>query len=98
MIAFSVVVLCSFDSGQAMIQNPVDLKAEVIPDSLLVQTPCENNFALCGSILPNEGFTNSLMAVEGINIGHAIVARSVFTGFQSAVREMKQLMLEARRG
>ncbi|NQY26602.1 MAG: pyridoxine 5'-phosphate synthase [Piscirickettsiaceae bacterium] len=32
-----------------------------------------------------------------LNIGHAIVARSVFTGFQSAVREMKQLMLEARR-
>jgi pyridoxine 5-phosphate synthase len=32
-----------------------------------------------------------------LNIGHAIVARSVFTGFQTAVREMKQLMLEARR-
>ena len=32
-----------------------------------------------------------------LNIGHAIVARSVFTGFQLAVREMKQLMLEARR-
>ena len=31
-----------------------------------------------------------------LNIGHAIVARSVFTGFQSAVREMKQLMLDAR--
>jgi pyridoxine 5-phosphate synthase len=33
-----------------------------------------------------------------LNIGHAIVARSVFTGFQVAVREMKQLMQEARRG
>lgn len=32
-----------------------------------------------------------------LNIGHAIVARSFFTGFQTAVREMKQLMLEARR-
>ncbi len=32
-----------------------------------------------------------------LNIGHAIVARSVFTGFQSAVAEMKQLMLDARR-
>ena len=31
-------------------------------------------------------------------IGHAIVARSIFVGFQSAVKEMKQLMLEARRG
>lgn len=33
-----------------------------------------------------------------LNIGHAIVARSVFTGLQTAVREMKQLMQEARRG
>jgi pyridoxine 5-phosphate synthase len=33
-----------------------------------------------------------------LNIGHAIVARSVFSGFQGAVREMKQLMQEARRG
>jgi pyridoxine 5-phosphate synthase len=33
-----------------------------------------------------------------LNIGHAIVARSVFTGLQGAVREMKQLMQEARRG
>lgn len=33
-----------------------------------------------------------------LNIGHAIVARSVFTGFQAAVRDMKQLMQEARRG
>lgn len=33
-----------------------------------------------------------------LNIGHAIVARSVFTGFQAAVREMKHLMQEARRG
>jgi pyridoxine 5-phosphate synthase len=33
-----------------------------------------------------------------LNIGHAIVARSVFTGFKAAVRDMKQLMQEARRG
>ncbi|WP_417499168.1 pyridoxine 5'-phosphate synthase [Methylophaga sp.] len=33
-----------------------------------------------------------------LNIGHAIVARSVFTGFQAAVREMKQLMQDARQG
>ncbi|HET8806944.1 MAG TPA: pyridoxine 5'-phosphate synthase [Methylophaga sp.] len=32
-----------------------------------------------------------------LNIGHAIISRSVFTGFQAAVREMKYLMLEARR-
>ena len=32
-----------------------------------------------------------------LNIGHAIVAEAVFTGWQEAVRRMKQLMLEARR-
>ncbi|WP_455366168.1 pyridoxine 5'-phosphate synthase [Kaarinaea lacus] len=40
-----------------------------------------------------------IAAIEGVkelNIGHAIVARAVFTGFQSAVREMKRLMEEAR--
>jgi len=42
-----------------------------------------------------------IAAIDGIkelNIGHAIVARAVFTGFQSAVREMKRLMVEARAG
>lgn len=32
-----------------------------------------------------------------LNIGHAIVARAVFSGLDSAVREMKRLMVEARR-
>lgn len=32
-----------------------------------------------------------------LNIGHAIVARAVFTGLEPAVREMKSLMLAARR-
>jgi pyridoxine 5-phosphate synthase len=32
-----------------------------------------------------------------LNIGHAIIARAVFTGLTEAVREMKRLMLEARR-
>lgn len=39
----------------------------------------------------------AIEAFVELNIGHAIVARSVFTGFQAAVREMKQLMLDARR-
>ncbi len=34
--------------------------------------------------------------IKELNIGHAIVARALFTGFQPAVREMKRLMLEAR--
>ena len=32
-----------------------------------------------------------------LNIGHAIVAQAVFSGFTAAVREMKRLMTEARR-
>lgn len=32
-----------------------------------------------------------------LNIGHAIIARSLFTGLQQAVSEMKQLMRNARR-
>ena len=35
--------------------------------------------------------------VRGLNIGHAIVARALFSGLGEAVREMKRLMLEARR-
>ena len=35
--------------------------------------------------------------IAELNIGHAIVARALFVGLQAAVREMKRLMLEARR-
>ncbi|MHB8346093.1 MAG: pyridoxine 5'-phosphate synthase [Acidiferrobacterales bacterium] len=35
--------------------------------------------------------------IAELNIGHAIVARALFVGLQGAVREMKRLMLEARR-
>jgi len=38
----------------------------------------------------------ALDAVRELNIGHAIVARALFTGLQAAVREMKTLMLRAR--
>jgi pyridoxine 5-phosphate synthase len=40
----------------------------------------------------------AIAAIPGIaelNIGHAIVSRALFTGFQEAVREMKRLMREA---
>ncbi len=37
----------------------------------------------------------ALPAVRELNIGHAIIARAVFTGLGNAVREMKQLMLAA---
>ncbi|SEO68661.1 pyridoxine 5'-phosphate synthase [Nitrosovibrio sp. Nv6] len=34
--------------------------------------------------------------ISELNIGHAIVAHALFTGFEQAVKEMKRLMLEAR--
>jgi len=36
--------------------------------------------------------------IRELNIGHAIIARAVFTGLQPAVREIRQLMQEARSG
>ena len=38
----------------------------------------------------------ALLEISELNIGHAIVARAVFTGLQEAVREMKRLMQVAR--
>ncbi len=38
----------------------------------------------------------AIPGVRELNIGHAIIARSIFTGLEEAVREMKRLMLAAR--
>ena len=38
----------------------------------------------------------ALPGIAELNIGHAIIARAVFSGLQAAVREMKRCMLEAR--
>lgn len=38
----------------------------------------------------------ALPEVQELNIGHAIIARALFVGMQTAVREMKQLMTAAR--
>ncbi len=38
----------------------------------------------------------ALPGIVELNIGHAIIARAVFSGLQAAVREMKRCMLEAR--
>lgn len=37
----------------------------------------------------------AIPGVAELNIGHAIVARALFTGLREAVREMKRLMIEA---
>jgi len=36
--------------------------------------------------------------IEELNIGHSIVARSILTGIEAAVREMAEIMRRARRG
>ncbi|MEW5770655.1 MAG: pyridoxine 5'-phosphate synthase [Pseudomonadota bacterium] len=38
----------------------------------------------------------ALPGIEELNIGHAIVAQALFSGWENAVREMKRLMLQAR--
>lgn len=39
----------------------------------------------------------AIPAIRELNIGHAIIARAVFSGLRGAVAEMKQVMVEARR-
>lgn len=38
----------------------------------------------------------ALPGMNELNIGHSVIARAVFTGLKSAVKEMKQLILQAR--
>ncbi len=44
----------------------------------------------------NVGAVAAIREIVELNIGHAIVARAVFSGLGAAVREMKRLMREAR--
>lgn len=45
----------------------------------------------------NVGPIAALPGVEELHIGHAIVSRSMYTGFREAVAEMKRLMVQAAR-
>ncbi len=38
----------------------------------------------------------AIAEIEELNIGHSVVSRSVFTGLEAAVREMKAILREAR--
>ena len=44
----------------------------------------------------NVGQIAAIPQIKELNIGHAIIARAVFTGLQQAVKEIKRLMLAAR--
>jgi pyridoxine 5-phosphate synthase len=39
----------------------------------------------------------AIAQLRELNIGHAIIARALFTGMEESVREMKRVMMEARR-
>lgn len=45
----------------------------------------------------NVGEIASILEIEELNIGHSIVARAVLVGMKEAVREMRDLMWQARR-
>jgi pyridoxine 5-phosphate synthase len=49
-----------------------------------------------GLNLENVGAVAAIAEVEELNIGHAIVSRSVFVGLDRAVREMHEAMRAAR--
>ncbi len=40
----------------------------------------------------------AIRGCEELNIGHSVISRSVFTGIERAVRDMKELILRAREG
>ncbi len=50
-----------------------------------------------GLTLDNVGPIASLAPMHELNIGHSLVARAIFVGLETATREMKARMLEARR-
>ena len=50
-----------------------------------------------GLTLENTGKIAALKELVELNIGHSIVSRAVFVGLAEATREMKALMLEAKR-
>ncbi|MFK7958546.1 MAG: pyridoxine 5'-phosphate synthase [Lysobacterales bacterium] len=46
----------------------------------------------------NVGPVAAILEIDELNIGHAIIARAVFSGLPEAVTEMKRLMMQARGG
>ncbi len=49
-----------------------------------------------GLTMENTAPIARLDKIVELNIGHSIISRSVFVGLESAVKEMKKLMLDSR--
>jgi pyridoxine 5-phosphate synthase len=52
---------------------------------------------LVGARLPQCRAIAALPGVRELNIGHAIIARAIFSGLDLAVRDMKRIMTAAAR-
>jgi pyridoxine 5-phosphate synthase len=51
-----------------------------------------------GLTYENVSAVAAIPEIEELNIGHSVVSRAVFVGMERAVREMLQIVMEARRG
>jgi len=77
-------------------------EAETARELARIRTAVEKGRALGLAINAGHGLhyhnvqaVAAIPGVEELNIGHAIVARAIFSGWENAVREMKRLMVEA---
>jgi pyridoxine 5-phosphate synthase len=77
-------------------------EAEAARELARIRTAVEKGRALGLAINAGHGLhyhnvqaVAAIPGVEELNIGHAIVARAIFSGWENAVREMKRLMVEA---
>ncbi len=84
-----------FADAQTAVQRDIEL-ARIV-------TAVEHGLSLGLQVNAGHGLhyhnVHAIAAIPGIcelNIGHAIIARAVFSGLQPAVREIKQLMREAQ--
>ena len=87
--AFNSLAQASATTNAKMIQNAEKFEASVKRQAQTVKTAANDMKTNVGGIAALEG-------VEELHIGHAIVARSVFTGLREAVREMKALCSRSR--
>lgn len=83
----------------AELTNPVDIEAE------LERIRHAAAYAVRLGLVVNAGHglhyhnvqaISAIKEIEELNIGHAIIAKAVFSGLPEAVREMKRIMVEAR--
>jgi len=78
---------------------PVEIRAEL--DRIILATEFGTELGLTVNAGHGLHYHNvqpiaAISQIHELNIGHAIIAQAIFSGFPQAVREMKRLMVEAR--